>query len=84
MIEGFLVRHAPRMPLRDSFIAWTSPFAISATVGRPPSNAEHVVDAPVPAQRVLRHLGARGLNRIDHITQLFEAARRQLHDQHAG
>ena len=30
MIEGFLVRHAPRMPARDSFRAWLSPLAVSA------------------------------------------------------
>ena len=30
MIEGFLVRRAPRMPPRDSFSAWISPFAVSA------------------------------------------------------
>jgi protein TonB len=31
MIEGFLTLHAPRIPLRDSFVAWTSPLAVSAT-----------------------------------------------------
>jgi protein TonB len=30
MIEGFLTLPAPRMPPRDSFVAWMSPFAISA------------------------------------------------------
>ena len=32
MIEGFLARHAPRMPQRDSVLAWMSPLAASATV----------------------------------------------------
>lgn len=30
MIEGFLTLHAPRLPQRDSFIAWMSPFVVSA------------------------------------------------------
>lgn len=32
MIEGFLARHAPRMPQRDSVLAWMSPLAVSATI----------------------------------------------------
>ena len=32
MIEGFLARHAPRMPQRDSVLGWMSPVAASATV----------------------------------------------------
>ena len=31
MIEGFLVRHAPRMPRRESIASRASPFALSAT-----------------------------------------------------
>ena len=32
MIEGFLARHAPRLPQRDSVLAWLSPLAVSATI----------------------------------------------------
>ncbi len=32
MIEGFLARHAPRMPQRDSVLTWMSPLAVSATI----------------------------------------------------
>ena len=32
MIEGFLARHAPRMPQRESALAWMSPLAVSATI----------------------------------------------------
>lgn len=63
MIEGFLVRHAPRIPLRDSFVAWISPFAASGTahalaiatllaIVTASSSQPPVVRAPVPHESV--------------------------------